>query len=480
MKSIKQVTITNFQSHANTTVEFSPAGNLTVVTGDSDSGKTSILRALRWLFYNQPQGTEFIRVGCSSAKVTATTDDGWSVTRLRTPSKNQYIITHPSGDEQVYEGFGNNMPSAVWQVLGVAPAYVGDMDLKLNIAEQLDGPFLGNSIAASFRAKVLGKLAGTEDVDVANKQLGTDIYRGDQDLKSVKSQLSTKVEQIKDLAWVEDLGKVIGQLEVLAQEIKNKQEQVKVLRGLYARRTELSGSIDKGKVYLSRYQGLDVAQTALNNAATMEQQRTVLVRLQRQHIHMVLYTRHLQDKLQPFQNVYAADNRIIDADGFMQRLNTLETLSSKYIVASNTLAICKERVGATQGAEQANELIGQAKSLWDTVSKLMIVKGKHHTFNKNYSAMYNINARLGGVQSATDKLSGTTGTITKINRLRQVQSALSESKQSKEKTLGTLELAKHTLENATKLYGKVLQEAGICPTCGAKVHEFKHTDAPVA
>lgn len=474
MKSIKQVEIINFQAHANTVVEFAPSGNLTVVTGNSDSGKTSIIRALRWAFYNAPQGTDFIRVGCTMVQVKVTMDDGWSVTRLRTPSKNQYIITHPSGDEQTYEGFGNNVPVEVQQMLGVAPVDVGDMDLKLNIAEQLDGPFLGNSIAASFRAKVLGKLAGTEDVDVANKQLGTDLYRHNRDLESAKSQLETKVAQIEELAWVEGLGQKIAQLEVLAQTIKSKQDQLKDLKQLNARHAELSGRINNGKAYLARYQGLDGATEALNTATIKQQQSSGFQALKNRHSTLLA---SIEDALHTFSRYeYADDAAAYIYDGTPDKLKSLQALTrlqSQHDSVDRSLAKCQEHLDSLKGVpelsshfDKANSASMQLVNLTRLNTRLVIRK---HELNQAKETL----EQLGDIGSVSSMVANTTDSLTKLVELRQYTTALDGIRESTEKTLGSLELAKHTLDNATTLYEKTLQEAGICPTCGAVAHEFK-------
>ena len=56
MNAIKLIELQNFQSHVKTIIEPAGPGFLTVITGPSDSGKTAIIRALKWLLYNQPQG----------------------------------------------------------------------------------------------------------------------------------------------------------------------------------------------------------------------------------------------------------------------------------------------------------------------------------------------------------------------------------------------------------------------------------------
>jgi len=56
---IKYLQIQNFQSHKDSLLEFDPGVN--VIVGSSDSGKTAVIRALRWLVWNRPSGDAFRR-----------------------------------------------------------------------------------------------------------------------------------------------------------------------------------------------------------------------------------------------------------------------------------------------------------------------------------------------------------------------------------------------------------------------------------
>lgn len=473
MKSINRIEIRNFQSHAHTILDLAPTGNLTVITGNSDSGKTAVIRALRWVFYNQPQGTEFIRVGCTSAQVAVTMDDGWGVTRLRTPSKNQYIVTHPDGDAQTYEGFGVNVPAEVQQVLGVAPVDVGDMDLKLNIAEQLDGPFLGNSIAASFRAKVLGKLAGTEEVDVAGKQLGTDIYRHDRDVDSTKAQLEVKSAQIEELAWVEGLGVTIAELEMLAQTIKSKQEQVKALKGLSTRHAELAGRIDKGKAYLVKYQGLNEAIESLDNAMTAKERWTKYRAFGQRHISLIYGLQESRDRLTILSEVEEAQSRVIAIDSSLNRLDALKSMSKKQSAAIVLVGDFREIVKSLHGVDEAIDLISGSNDHITKILRYKQLRDKHGVVSRSYEDAQSTCQYLERVELATEVAVDTDGALLRLNRLQQTKTTLSGLNQIRQKTLGSLELAKETMGKASRLYAETLAEAGICPTCGAEAHEFK-------
>lgn len=207
MNTITKVIIENFQAHKKTTVFPAKIGQLTVLTGPSDSGKTAVIRALRWALYNIPQGTDYIRAGTSTARVTVEYSSGHQVIRERTRSYNRYIIVDPTGERQTYEGFGVNVPLEVQLVTGVRPVVIADMEILVNLSEQLDGPFLGSkSVSAGTRAKALGKLAGTEEIDYAARQLGTDLYRRRQDEKGFNNVVVGLEEKIGAYDYLEEMG----------------------------------------------------------------------------------------------------------------------------------------------------------------------------------------------------------------------------------------------------------------------------------
>jgi ABC-type transporter Mla maintaining outer membrane lipid asymmetry ATPase subunit MlaF len=59
--NIKKLIIENFQSHKYTEVDFSEGFN--IIFGPSDYGKSAIIRALRWVLYNEPGGLNLYGTG---------------------------------------------------------------------------------------------------------------------------------------------------------------------------------------------------------------------------------------------------------------------------------------------------------------------------------------------------------------------------------------------------------------------------------
>ena len=92
---IEGLKISNFQSHRDSSLEFSPGVNALV--GDSDCGKSAVMRALLWVITNQPQGDAHVSNWLKDKKgkvkgicqVSVLLDTG-TVTRSRGKDENSY------------------------------------------------------------------------------------------------------------------------------------------------------------------------------------------------------------------------------------------------------------------------------------------------------------------------------------------------------------------------------------------------------
>lgn len=269
MSEIIKITIKNFQSHEYTEIVPAPTGQLTCAIGPSDSGKTATQRATRWLLYNLPQGDDFIRVGANSVHVRIDYASGHSVIRSRSHKGfNRYEIIYPDREPEKFEGFGSSVPLEVQQITGVRPIEIGDMTININLASQLEGPFLGSSISAPARAKVLGKLAGTEEVDYAAKSAGTDLYRRRQDKERHQNDETRLTKNIEQYAYLEELETKIQVAETLLTSIKEKSERLAQLKRLGDQLMQVMENQEKTIYRIAYLNGIiDVAEPLLFEAA---------------------------------------------------------------------------------------------------------------------------------------------------------------------------------------------------------------------
>lgn len=190
---IQSLTLLDFQSHRNTTIELSPY--LTVFVGLNDHGKSAMFRGLRKLIRDTPDGTMFISDWSDDTEISAFTDDHHSVTRkVYRPGKGDhtYIV-----DGVEFVKF-KETPVEILPALKVSPIQVfGDVAIDLNFQNQSDPSFLVFGVGlASLRGKVLSKATGVDVVQRAmqnalsqERSLRQDQKTKEQEQKSVEASI---------------------------------------------------------------------------------------------------------------------------------------------------------------------------------------------------------------------------------------------------------------------------------------------------
>ena len=164
----------NFQRWDKLDVEFDPV--ITTFVGPTDVGKSSIIRLLRWLAFNRPIGTDFMRWG-SDMMAGRLTVDGHVLERRRTARVNGYAI-----DGKKYKALGRAVPEAVAALLNVTPInfqmqhdlhywfslHPGQVSKELNAIVDLDviDRFLTNLATTRRRAAMAADLS-TERIATA-------------------------------------------------------------------------------------------------------------------------------------------------------------------------------------------------------------------------------------------------------------------------------------------------------------------------
>ena len=126
MKTIQSIKISNFQSHKNTTVNF--VDGMNSIIGKSNAGKTAIIRAMVWVFFNKPSGDSFRSNWGGDTKVEIRLSDGAVIERIKGKSKNCYVI-----NGKTYKAIRQSVPDEVKAIINVS---------DINVQHQLDAPFL--------------------------------------------------------------------------------------------------------------------------------------------------------------------------------------------------------------------------------------------------------------------------------------------------------------------------------------------------
>ena len=159
----KTLILENYQAHKNTTINLTDG--LNVIIGESDMGKSSILRALRKLIRDVPAGKDHINKDATSMKLSLTVIDDnnheYVIIRQVTPSKNLYYL-----DGQEFGGFGREIPEEIRNTLEMFLIELENSEkIDLHFFDQHDEPFMVSRGSAGTRSKLLGKIAGLHTLE---------------------------------------------------------------------------------------------------------------------------------------------------------------------------------------------------------------------------------------------------------------------------------------------------------------------------
>ena len=243
-KHISSVKIENFANHKDTFVVFEKGVN--VITGTSDSGKTSLIRAIMFVLDNSYSGS-FVNntPGVKHAKVTIEFTDGRVISRIKGDKINRVEYRYPGeNDFTVYSNFSTKYPESVKQFLGNLPTdednkalYYAHQSKKLFLIDQNEGTI----------PKTLSSLLNIDDLEESSKALASEIRLLENDFKNkqkahsaLEAEIESKYKYLEDNILIRDsLKNLISEIDILASNLEsfdnyiNQFEKIKIRNKKY-------------------------------------------------------------------------------------------------------------------------------------------------------------------------------------------------------------------------------------------------------
>jgi len=228
---LKKIELENFQKHEKFEADFVQGVN--ILSGETDAGKSCIVRAIKWVMFNEPKGELVRRIGSDRTSVSITLDNDVKIQRLKSNTENAYIVVK-DGEENRYDAIGKNVPVDVTNILGVSRMEVDKESLMLNIAPQIALPFLLKD-SGTFRMKVFNKLTGNDILDDVAKSFNKDLLRIGRDEKANQEALEKKDEIFSKTNKIKrDKEIILDEVKPLLDRLQNridKFEKVENLKG---------------------------------------------------------------------------------------------------------------------------------------------------------------------------------------------------------------------------------------------------------
>lgn len=199
---IQSLHIKNLQSHKDSHLDFCEGVN--VIVGPSDSGKSAILRALRWLVKNRPQGDVLRSHWGGETEV--------SITFHESEIEVDPEVTRTKGKTDEYTMNGNSFKA----LRGDVPQEIQDVlnMTDINLQRQLDSPFLLSNTPGEV-ALHFNRIAKLDKIDTANQRINSWIKQLSNEIAYKEDQRDKLSEQVKTFDYLEKMEIEVEALEAL-------------------------------------------------------------------------------------------------------------------------------------------------------------------------------------------------------------------------------------------------------------------------
>ena len=438
-KTIKKVIIQNFQSHEYTEIEFKDG--LNVIIGNSNSGKTSILRAIHWCIDNYPLGSDFIMTGKDKCSVGILFSDGTSIKRTRTRNdagSYDVIGITPDGQPytQQYRGFANDLPIEISDIHQMPKINLTkDISTHLNIMDQLDGPFLITESPAN-KASIIGRLTGTQYIDEAVKTANKRVAGLNKKIKDGTQLLIRKQTMIDEIDRIYNpLSKLYSYIHVVDVLISKNAHTIKGLLEFYQKLIDSKNNIS----------AINLKIVNLNELYRFEEKSKAIIL-------SIVEKKEIHEMFCKFNNI---NNLIEQSEKIIANLNTIKQIVNIATAISKRIQLGCSILDSLNKYNTIQNNLSKYKELNDI--------GKKVYFVFNFMSQ-NLNEKINIIQSFTGSYRAFCETNNLIESYNQI---------IKEKDNESLKVTQN-IANLVKERQDKIQEVGVCPCCGQKLTAKKH------
>lgn len=320
----------NFQSHSDSHIEFS--SRVTAITGHNNNGKSAVVRALKKVIRDTPDGSTFVRDGADLARITAVFVDGASSERFEivreVPSstskeENKYIIIDPQQDVQEFVKFSRSgIPAEVISKMGFdVPVEIAGEMIDLNIQMQLDELFLVQGTGLpSFRGKVISKITEIDVVNNAIQEISLEQKRLSSSCKSYQQQLDELAPELKKYEHFAEITRVHS---VISGFVAQLGDEVELYEAISSHLPKITALVEKATKLNEAYRQLRDVDLLERRIEQVESD----VQLLQEHLLPLFRT---QKRLEELENVEFSLPSLEDLDKEVDALLQLEQLNEIY------------------------------------------------------------------------------------------------------------------------------------------------------
>ncbi len=458
---IKSVELYNFQSYVHYKINLSE--RLNVIIGESRQGKSTFLRAIKWVATNKPNSKTLRRKGTTETYVEIVLENGTIIRRFVNDKDNGYKIYYPDGTT----AHGNTrVVETVQKIMGWTDMHIGENEtLPLNYQNQTtSGYLIGDGYTGTDRARILGAINHTDGADATIKELDKDNSRINDAIKYENVEIATLASEIESVSETKEkllLYKTLVEKALLIAKIK----EYFVLLDNYNAATLNLQNIEAGFNEVAIMTSMNKINNTINTIKTIQSRMNI---------------------------IDVENNRITKIDGMLDKLSIhvddmvkqLQNNLDRYVYINDYVCKYKALSDDVQTTEQCLLQIGQAHELNTANIKEMMLK-----YNTIVSCIFTVNKATRSIAVAdkfiqasdcVNYFSKNKSTIqAMIDRYKLIECTVEKyhSCETKYKNMTIAQdVADQKYDEAIDNKLTILKENHVCPTCYSEISEvtIKH------
>lgn len=305
------VRIRNVRSYEEAKVDLTPG--LNVIIGESDSGKSNLVRNLRSLVFNDSSAEAFRRIGmppgdaarievnvCSTSSLSPSFDVGL----MKGKDVNEYdvceytgVVTDSGQQEvrrEVFKNVGRGVPPHVSGILGLGSRTLGGEEVDLHFITQRGSTLLIDD-SEGRTAKIIGAVSGIEALIGAIKTATVDRREVDKSRDIAEALARSREADLKEFDEANDLGLAASHLESAGTSLEVLCRAEQAIEGLFTGVKSLERSLaqrDRARSRLRRSKeplalarrDLDALKPILDEAVKIEEAAALVERSEAERI----------------------------------------------------------------------------------------------------------------------------------------------------------------------------------------------------
>jgi len=332
---IKSVKIHNFQSHEDSFLEFHPGVN--IIVGPSDSGKSAIMKAMRWVTKNRPLGVKSIKSNFASdnepINVRIDFDEGQWIERFRGGEKNCYLTPEHKHDDFI-EAFRAGVPDEVERIVNI-PDY--------NFHSQFDRLFLLEYTSGQV-AEELNNVAGLDVIDDVYARISSIIKESKRDIGVVEKTISDLEEEIKQYFDLPDIVSTFEELEKKIEQREIRRKERSNILAITCVIDDLDREIEKSKKWLEIEKPLTKFYKETQELRDTIVERGKIVRVIQQLDKFEEEISDLSFFIEPLERIKSFIEYVREVKKLSQEKNIIEKLLSELEIFNEKILRCKEDI----------------------------------------------------------------------------------------------------------------------------------------